>query len=145
MPEGPHPGQIEATPGTVSNGTRTLTPRRQRKLTSSEMLITSRGQEEAVLSVEDWAEIRRLRKSEGMAIKVLADMPGSRMRTKLSQLEEASTGHAIDADIAAFDGQIEAHLALSTHRDLPRSSLPAPRPPPWQEERPSSLSVAPSS
>lgn len=36
------------------------------------MLITSRGQEEAVLSVEDWAEIRRLRKSEGMAIKVIS-------------------------------------------------------------------------
>ncbi len=35
--------------------------------------------------------------------KVLADMPRSRMRTKLSQLEEASTGHAIDADIAAVD------------------------------------------
>lgn len=51
--------------------------------------------------------------------KVLADMPRSRMRTKLSQLEEASTGHAIDADIAAVDAQIEAHLAPF---DAPRPS-----------------------
>jgi transposase len=60
--------------------------------------------------------------------KVLAQMARSRMRTKISQLEEAFTGHfdnhhrflltrmlaridAIDADIAAIDAEIEAHLA----------------------------------
>jgi transposase len=60
--------------------------------------------------------------------KVLAQMARSRMRTKIGQLEEAFTGHfdahhrflltrmlaridAIDADIAAIDAEIEAHLA----------------------------------
>jgi len=60
--------------------------------------------------------------------KVLAQMARSRMRAKISQLEEAFTGHfddhhrflltrmlaridAIDADIAAIDAEIEAHLA----------------------------------
>jgi transposase len=60
--------------------------------------------------------------------KVLAQMARSRMRTKLGRLEEAFNGHfdehhrfllqrmldridGIDADIAAVDEQIEAHLA----------------------------------
>lgn len=60
--------------------------------------------------------------------KVLAQMARARMRTKIGQLEEAFTGHfdahhrfllarmlaridAIDADIAAVDAEIEAHLA----------------------------------
>jgi transposase len=60
--------------------------------------------------------------------KVLAQMARSRMRSKISQLEEAFTGHfdahhrfllsrmlgridAIDTDIAAVDEQIEAYLA----------------------------------
>ena len=60
--------------------------------------------------------------------KVLAQMARARMRTKIAALEEAFTGHfddhhrfllarmlaridGIDADIAALDDQIEAHLA----------------------------------
>ena len=60
--------------------------------------------------------------------KVLAQLARSRMRTKITELEEAFTGHfddhhrfllarmlaridGIDADIAAVDEQIEAHLA----------------------------------
>ncbi len=34
------------------------------------------GEDEGVLSVEDWAEIRRLHRSEGMPIKVIARVMG---------------------------------------------------------------------
>jgi len=80
---------------------------------------------------------------------VLAQMARSRMRTKISQLEEAFTGHfddhhrflltrmparidAIDADIAAIDAEIEAHLApfvsaAASLDDIPGSGRSPPR------------------
>ena len=85
--------------------------------------------------------------------KVLAQMARARMRTKIARLEEAFNGHfddhhafllarmldridGIDADIAALDDQIEAHLAPfaaaaarldeipASARSPPRSSSP---------------------
>ena len=39
-------------------------------------MLTPLGQSEGVISVEDWAEIRRLHKSEKMAIKAIARQLG---------------------------------------------------------------------
>jgi transposase len=66
---------------------------------------TEPGEDEGVLSVEDWAEIRRLYRAERMPIKVIARVMGCSKNTVKSALasegppryERARAGSIVDA------------------------------------------------
>lgn len=68
-------------------------------------MLTPLGQSEGVITVEDWAEIRRLHRSEGMAIKAIARQMGLARNTVRSALaadappryQRKSTGSRLDA------------------------------------------------
>src|SRR5262249_372884 len=64
--------------GHMSGGREKCTPRGNRKWTiwSVTLALSEPGRTEGMLAVEDWAEIRRLRRSEGMPIQVIARVMG---------------------------------------------------------------------
>lgn len=78
-------------------------------------MLTPLGQSEGVINVEHWAEIRRLYRSEGMAIKAIARQTGVARNTVRAALaadappryERRPLGSRADV----FDGQIRALLA----------------------------------
>src|SRR6476646_3082130 len=82
---------------------------------SSESRLTSR-EEKGVLAVEDWAEIRRLRRAEGLPIKLIARTLGISRNTVRAALasdgppryERTPAGSAVDG----FEEAIRAQLLL---------------------------------
>ena len=80
-------------------------------------MLTPLGQSEGVISVEDWAEIRRLHKSEGLAIKAIVRRLGVARNTVRAALasdeppryERGPSGSVLDG----FEPQIRALLAAT--------------------------------
>ena len=79
--------------------------------------MTPLGQSEGVINVEDWAEIRRLHKSEGMGVKAIVRRLGVARNTVRSALasdeppryQRERSGSAVDE----FEPQIRALLAAT--------------------------------
>ena len=85
-------------------------------------MLTPLGQSEGVITVEDWAEIRRLHRSEGMAIKAIARRMGLARNTVRS---------ALAADVLAANGytrlsHLEGDMQAWVARGRPVEQRPAP-------------------
>ena len=63
--------------------------------------MTPLGQSEGVINVEDWAEIRRLHKSEKMAIKAIARQLGVARNTVRAALSGSSYLRWVEVESAA--------------------------------------------
>lgn len=78
-------------------------------------MLTPLGQSEGVINVEDWAEIRRLHRSEGMAIKAIARQVGvARNTVRAALAADAPPGYErrpAGSKADAFETQIRMLLA----------------------------------